>query len=196
MTWVRRHRWALAALIVLIPAALAAAMSIVWFPYVNAQAQNPVPVRSGDPGTYVADRPSSESDVPSVPSELTATLTLTGYNVVPWNTDTGRDVGLLEGTEAVSALIHVDATGLPEDTFSCHAVLIAPGPEGDRVWDSATGELDYYPGGDLHANCDLSEGAVFDWEAVFVVPEGVGDDARLVISDGSLTPKYQLQLEH
>lgn len=193
MTWVRRHRWALAALVVLIPAALAAAMSIVWFRYVGAEAQHPVVVRSGDPGTYATDRP--DSDAHEV-SDLTATLTLTGYNVVPWNTETGREVGLLEGTEAVSALIHVDATGLPEDVFSCQALLIAPGPEGDRVWDTASGEIDYYPSGDLHGYCDLSEGTAFDWEAVFVVPEGVGDDARLIISDGSLNPRYQLQLEH
>jgi hypothetical protein len=193
MSWVRRHRWALAALVVLIPAALAAAVSVVWFGYVDAHAQHPVPVPRGEAGTYVADRPSSETDAPS---DLTATLTLTGYNVVPWNTDTGREVGLLEGTEAVSALIHVDAAGLPEDTFSCHAVLVAPGPEGDRVWDTASGEIDYYPSGDLHANCDLNEGTAFDWEAVFVVPEGVGHNARLIVSDGSLIPEYQLQLEH
>ncbi|MGN6503260.1 MAG: hypothetical protein ACTHKX_10235 [Pseudolysinimonas sp.] len=194
MSWLRRHRWALAALVVLIPAALAAAMSVVWFRYVETQAQHPASVRTGDPGTYVAGRPSG-GDVDSS-SDLTASLTLTDYNVVPWNSDTGREVGLLDGTEAVSALIHVDATGLPEDTFSCHAVLIAPGPEGDRVWDTASGEIDYYPSGDLHANCDLSEGTAFDWEAVFVVPEGVGEGARLIISDGSLIPRYQLQLEH
>ncbi|HTL41272.1 MAG TPA: hypothetical protein VL294_07345 [Pseudolysinimonas sp.] len=193
MTWVRRHRWALAALVVLIPAALAAAMSIAWFRYVGAEAQHPVVVRSGDPGTYATDRPGSDAQELS---GLTATLTLTGYNVVPWNTETGREVGLLEGTEAVSALIHVDATGLPEDVFSCQALLIAPGPEGDRVWETASGEIDYYPSGDLHGYCDLSEGTAFDWEAVFVVPEGVGDDARLIISDGSLNPRYQLQLEH
>jgi hypothetical protein len=193
MTWVRRHRWALVALIALVPAALAAAMSVVWFGYVDARAQHPVPVPSGDPGTYVADRPSEDADEQD---HLTATLTLTDYAVVPWDTDTGREVGLLTGTEAVSALIHVDATGLPDDTFSCQALLVAPGPEGDRVWDSAMGEIDYYPSGELQANCDLGEGAAFDWEAVFVVPEGVGEDARLVITDGSPAPRYQLQLEH
>ena len=192
MTWLRRHRWGLIALAVLIPAALLAAMSIVWFRYMDSVAQNPVIVAKGDTGIYEAKQPTGDltSGVAG-----TAELSLTDYTVVPWDTDVGREVGLLEGTEAVSAIIHVDATGLGEETFGCDAVLVAPGPEGDRVWEQASSEIDYRPSDPLESFCQLSLGTEFDWEAVFVVPEGIGDDARLMITNGSFETKYRLQLE-
>jgi hypothetical protein len=196
VTWVKRHRWGLTALAVLVPAALLAAMSIVWFRYMDAVAQHPVIVARGDTGTYQATQPvpeHGEGGAAAGPAELS----LTDYTVVSWDSETGRSVALLEGTEAVSAVIHVDARGLGEDTFGCEAVLIAPGPEGDRVWESAlSGDIDYYPSGDLEAFCSLNDGDEFDWEAVFVVPEGVAADARLIITDGSFQPRYQLELEH
>lgn len=193
MTWVRSHRWALIALVVLIPATVLAALSVVWFDYTDTHTQNPTPIPSGEAGTWVVTRPSDATPLAAPP---TAKLSLTSYEVVSWDSDTGKDVGLLEGTEAVSAIIHVDARSLPDDSYSCYARLLAPSPEGDREWDTASSEIDYYPSGDLHANCDLSDGSEFEWEAVFVVPEGVGENARLVIRDGSPLPEYQLLLEH
>jgi hypothetical protein len=190
MTWVYRHRWALIALVVLIPAAVLAGMSVLWFRYTAANEQHPIVVAKGDTGSFVTDSPTPEK----LPA---ARLTLTSYTVVPADSGPGQDVGLLKNTEAVSAIIHVDASGMPEDTFSCNAVLVAPGPDGDRTWEVAgPSDIDYYPTGDLHAFCDLSSGGQFDWEAVFVVPVGVGDSALLRITDGGFIPKAQLQLEH
>jgi hypothetical protein len=195
MTWVKRHRWGVLALVVLVPAALLAAMSIVWFRYMDAITQHPLVVAFGDTGTYQATRPVPE-DGEGGPEAGPAELSLTDYTVVPWDSDPGRAVGLLEGTEAVSAVIHVDARGLGEDTFGCEALLIAPGPEGDRVWESALlGDIDYYPSGDLEASCSLNDGTEFDWEAVFVLPEGIAADARLIITDASFQPRYQLELD-
>jgi hypothetical protein len=209
MNWLKSHRWGVIALAVLIPASLLAAMSISWFRYTDSRSQHPVTVASGETGTYLADRPSPDDLLPGQtptpdptpqasidPADLTAEISLSSYSIVGWDTDTGRDVGLLEGTEAVSAIIHVDARGLPLDTFGCDASLLAPGPEGDREWPAGFTDLNYFPGGDLKSSCDLESGDEFDWEAVFVVPEGVGDTARLVITDGALIPKQQLVLEH
>jgi hypothetical protein len=196
--WFRRNRWALVALLVLIPAALAAAMSVSLFRYYGNLADRGTPVAEGEVGSYVPDRPQPENpDAPAIPASGPATLELTSYVVVPWDSETGREVGLVEGTEAVSALIHVDATGLPEDVFGCDAILVAPGAGGERVWPMAGGsDIDYYPGGDLTAYCDLGSGEEFDWEAVFVVPEGIADTAELVITRGAFQSERVLRLEH
>jgi hypothetical protein len=183
--WWRRNRWALIALIFVIPGALVAALSVYGFGYFGNQASDGARVAKGDTGVFTTE------------ASLTAGMSLTSYTVVPWDSDTGRDVGLVEGTEAVSAILHVDATGLPEDVYSCDAILTAPGPGGERVWDVASGsDIDYYPSGDLVAYCDLASGGEFDWEAVFVVPEGVGDDATLFITDAGFPPARVLRMAH
>jgi hypothetical protein len=188
--WVRRHRWGLIALAVLLPAAVLASLSVSWFGYYETQAQHPVVVESGSPATIETIRFDSEGTA-------TAELSLDSYTVVPADTEAGREVGLLPGSEAVSAVIHVDATGAPEDAASCDAILVAPGPEGERIWRIAGGgDIDYYPSGDLESFCSLNNGVAFDWEAVFVVPEGVGDDATLYIVTTDLVPRRILQLEH
>ncbi len=168
--WLARHRWALAALTVLVPAAVLASLSIEWFEYDAAHAQRPEVVATGASGVYAGSE-----------------FTLTDYLVVPWDSETGQELGLLEGTEAVSALIHIDATdslASDENLVSCHANLVLPGADGDRTWKSGSSAIDYYPSGDLVAYCMLSDHVESDWEAVFVVPEGVGQEARLVITDG------------
>jgi hypothetical protein len=199
--WWRRNRWALIALIVLIPGALAAAFSVYGFGYFGNQARQAVVVADGETGSfttqaYTPDPTASPTPQPDT-SSLTVDISLTDYTVVPWDSDTGREVGLVEGTEAVSAILHVDATGLPDDVFGCDAILAAPGPGGERVWEIASGsDIDYYPSGDLVSYCDLGSGEEFDWEAVFVVPEGVGDDATLFITDGGFPPARVLRMAH
>ncbi|CAN5450537.1 hypothetical protein BH09ACT4_BH09ACT4_10860 [soil metagenome] len=190
--WFRRNRWALIALVALVPAAVLAAFSINGFSYYGGLDHHPVVVASGSPAPYAVDYP-QDSEQGGPP----ATFTLTSYTVVPWDTETGRKVSLLEGTEAVSALIQVDGAALREDAFDCDAILVAPGPEGDRTWEIASSnDIDYYPGGDLSAYCDLGNGEDFTREAVFVVPEGVGADAKLYVTSGNFPPERVLQLEH
>lgn len=188
--WLRRHRWGLIALAVVLPGAVLASMSISWFRYYETQAQHPVVVESGASATVETIRLESEGTA-------TAELTLDSYTVVPAETETGQEVALLPGSEAVSAVIHVDATGAPQDAAGCDAILVAPGPEGERIWKTATGgDIDYYPSGELESFCSLNNGVAFDWEAVFVVPAGVGDDATLYITTTGLVPRRVLQLEH
>ncbi len=187
--WLRRHRWGLIALAVLLPAAMLASMSVYWFRYYDERAQHPLVVANGSSATIETTRLEGTGTA-------TAELSLTDYDVVPAESDTGREVGLLAGSEAVSALIHVDATGAPADAAGCEAILVAPGPEGERIWETAgAGDLDYIPGGELESFCMLSNGEEFDWEAVFVVPEGVGETATLYITTSGLVPQRVLQLE-
>jgi len=155
-------------------------------------------VAEGEEGRYVpaAPVPEDEGDAPTDPPPA-AGIRLEDYLVVPWDSEGGREVGLLEGTEAVSILIDIDATGMPDDVYSCDAILVAPGPNGERVWTIAGGsDIDYYPSGDLHAYCDLSTGEKFIWEAVFVLPEGVAADADLYITRGSVVKERVLKLGH
>jgi hypothetical protein len=178
--WFRRHRWGLIALVVLVPAAVLASLSIRWFDYHESTTQNPQVIAEGETG--VVERTS---------------FTLTDFTVVGWDSDTGRELGLLEGTEAVSAIIHVDASESPasdENLIGCDALLVADGPDGDRVWEAGSNAIDYYPGGDLVGNCSLTDHEVFDWEAVFVTPEGIADQARLIVT-GSWPYRYELQLD-
>lgn len=202
MSWARRNRWPLLALIVLVPGAIVAAMSVNLFSYYGSQAQHPVVVPSGQPGEYTPAFATTDDDgnpiEPPPGPRPTATMTLDDYTVVPADSDIGREVGLLAGTEAVAALIHVDATGMTEDAFSCDALLTAPGPQGERSWDPASSgtEIDYSPSGDLTEYCSLSGGDEFDWEVVFVVPEGVGETATLSVTRGSFPAERVLQLDH
>jgi hypothetical protein len=196
--WLKRNRWALLALVVLVPAAIAAALSIETFRYYGAQSQQGTRVPEGEPGSYVPERPVPEDeDAPPLDPPPPASMLLSDYLIVPWNSEGGRGVGLLEGSEAVSILIEIDATGMPDDVYNCDAILVAPGPGGEREWQIASGDdIDYYPSGDLHASCDLHSGEKFVWEAVFVVPEGVAADADLYITRGSSVNERVLLLEH
>ncbi|MEO5919841.1 MAG: hypothetical protein ABIQ01_01730 [Pseudolysinimonas sp.] len=202
MTWLQRNRWALLALVVLVPAAIVAAMSVDLFRYYGSLAQHPVVVPAGEPGEYTPQFASTDDNgdpiEPPAGGRPTATMTLDDYTIVAADSDTGREVGLLPGTEGVAALIHVDAAGMTEDAYSCDAVLTAPGPEGERTWEPASSglEIDYSPSGDLTSYCSLSEGSEFDWEVVFVVPEGVGEIATLSITRSNFPPERVLQLDH
>jgi hypothetical protein len=202
MNWVKHHRWALLALVVLVPGAIAAAMSVNLIGYYSSLAQHPTVVPSGEPGQYTPQFATTDDEgdpiEPPPGARPTATMTLQDFTIVPADSDTGREVGLLEGTEAVAALIHVDAAGMTEDAYSCDAVLTAPGPEGERTWEPASSgiEIDYSPSGDLTSYCSLSDGSEFDWEVVFVVPEGVGEIANLSVTRSSFPPERVLQLEH
>jgi hypothetical protein len=177
-------------------------MSVDLFGYYASMAQHPTVVPSGAPGEYTplfAETDDGGDPVEPPPgARPTATMTLEDYTIVPSDSDTGREVGLLEGTEAVAALIHVDATGMTEDAYSCDAVLTAPGPEGERTWEPASSgiDIDYSPSGELTSYCSLSDGTVFDWEVVFVVPEGVGEGATLSVTRSSFPPERVLQLDH
>jgi len=196
--WIRLNRRPLIALAVLVPAALAAALSISAFRYYGNQLLQAETIGLGDSGQYVPQRalPDEEDAKPPAASPP-AVVTLDDYDVVSWDSDIGREVGLQEGSEAVSALIHIDATGLPDDVYGCDAILTAPGPSGERTWVVASSpDIDYYPSGDVSAYCDLASGEDFVWEAVFVVPEGVGDDADLFITRGGIRDERVLRLEH
>ena len=195
--WLRRNRWSLLALVVVLPGAVAAAMSVWTFSYYAGIADRSERIPMGAAGEYVADRPTPEDADAPVPESPPATMRLADYTIVPWDTDVGGDIGLIEGSEAVAALIEVDARGVPEDAYRCAAILVLPGPDGDRIWQTASIlDLDYRPSGDIEDGCALSQGDRFEWEAVFVVPEGVGEQARLYITRGALLPERVLRLEH
>jgi hypothetical protein len=202
MTWSKRNRWALLSLLVLVPGAVLAATSVNTFNYYGSMRQEPVLVANGETGEYTPEFPKTNDDgdpvTPPPGPRPTAKMTLVDYLVVSADTDIGQEVGLLDGTEAVSALVHVDATGMSEDAYSCGGILTAPGPEGERTWDPASSglEIDYSPSGDLTEFCSLSEGDEFDLELVFVVPEGVGESAQLYITSGNFPPRRVLQLDH
>jgi hypothetical protein len=201
VTWVRRNRWALLALAVLVPGAVLAAVSIDVFDYYGPQQHHPRIVAKGDPARYTPDFAQEDDHGepivwPSGPRPA-ATLTLTDYTVVAADSDTGREVGLLPGTEAVAALIHVDARDLNEYAYGCEAILTAPGPQGERTWEQASyADIDYTPGDGLKQDCYLADGGQYDWEAVFVVPEGVGDIATLSVTRGAFPAERVLQLDH
>ncbi|MEZ5189891.1 MAG: hypothetical protein R2717_02685 [Schumannella sp.] len=58
--WLRRNRWALISLIVIVPGALVAAASVSWFAYYAGKAPTWTVVPLGEAGQFVPQRPLPE----------------------------------------------------------------------------------------------------------------------------------------
>jgi len=175
-SWWGRNRWSLLALAVVVPGAVLASLTVDWFDAQSYVLPNPVVVAEGATGTYQG-----------------TTFTLTDHESFAWDSSRGTELEMLEGTEAVFATIHVDATGAEEVSFGCDAVLAAPGPDGDVIWqDGSLGEISYFPPDPLESFCITSDRTEFDWLAIFVVPEGVAETTTLQITASGGSPRVLL----
>ncbi len=184
--WLRRWRWALVALAVVVPAAIVVTLSVDWFDYVRLTTSDGARVAPGGTGTHAG-----------------VEYTLVDVQLIEADSSEGEELGALPGTSVVVARVHVDSTDAGPDARSCKLLLVAPGPGGDRVWD--TGQSDVYlPSSDGTVGyCTFpdpddpleEDPAVFDYEAVFVVPSDAADAAVLRVSDGPFQLRTVLQLD-
>lgn len=184
--WAWRRRWALIALVVIVPASIVVTLSVDWFDYVRLTSSDGARVAPGDTGTYAG-----------------VDYTLVDVETIQADSAQGEELGALPGTAVVVARVHVDSTDADPDARSCRLLLIAAGPGGDRVWD--TGQSDVYipSSDDTVGYCTFpdpddpleEDPAVFDYEAVFVVPSDAADAAVLRVSDGPFQLRTILQLD-
>jgi len=165
-SWWRRSRWALVALVVLVPAAVASALSIDAIDYVNAQPREVTVVAAGD----TAELGGAELRV------------LDSWTAVA-DSERGREFAVPEGTALVVVTLELDATSASED-FGCQLALLQP--DSDRRWSSSYGDTDYWPGSglpddlpdDLPSGCTKAD-AAFPFELTFLVPEDAAGEVVL-----------------
>lgn len=161
MARLRKNRWTLVALVVLV------AVSVWWsfrWDWQHVQDSNPTKVTDvarGDHGEF-----------------LGADVTLLGLKVLAGDSPEGRAYGVAEGTDVVIADLRIDPRPAkkPDDFDSCDVVLHAPSPDGEREWGTEVSNPTTYPGTTEGAvSCNLVGDAPYVLRNYFVVPGGGAD---------------------
>lgn len=164
-TWLRRNRWFLVALAVLIPASFVVSLTPRFFPYLENQ---PV-VTDVDRGQVVRF---SGTDV-----QLTDLEVLDGD---AYNAPAGADV--------VVATLSIDVIDPPESTV-CDITVVAPIDGVDREWDEAIASSDYQVPDYFEEYCDLSEARRYHLQMVFYVPRGEVPDPQIRFTSTAVFPQ-------
>jgi hypothetical protein len=165
--WLRRNRWFLVALAVLIPVAFVVSLTPRFFPYLETQPQ-PEAVALGEVVRYAG------ADI-----ELTDLETLDGDE---WNAPQGADLVV-----ATFAIRVVD----PPEFTSCEITLVASAKTGyEREWtaDSFT-DSDYDIPDRFETLCVLHEAGTYDLQLTFLVPRGETADAVVQFSASAALPR-------
>lgn len=165
--WLRRNRWYLVALAVLIPAAFVVSLIPRYFPYLETQPQLETVAR-GEVVRYAG------ADI-----ELTSLETLDGDE---WSAPQGADIVV------ATLAIHVVE---PPEFSSCDIRLVASAETGyEREWtaDSFT-DSDYDIPDRFETLCVLDEARSYDLQLTFVVPRGEVADAVVQFSASAALPR-------
>lgn len=176
--WWRRNRWALLALLVLVPAALAASLSIDAFGYLASRPSVITVVERGDVATLGEAR-IRVLDSWSAPAESAR----------------GEQYAVPEGTALVSVTLELDAGAASED-FTCQLRLLQTNP--DRRWSHGFTDTDYFPGREMPDGVPSScvwDQRPFPFEVTFLIPEDAVDAVVLeVVTSDQLPRANHLQL--
>lgn len=147
--WLRRNRWFLVALAVLIPAAIVVSFIPRWFPYQQSQPQ-PEAVELGETVRY------SGADI-----QLTALEVLDG-----------AEVNAAAGADVVVATFAIDVVDPPEVAL-CEVHIVSDEAGFERFWDSELfADSDYRVPDRFEQTCSLSEVGSYDLQMTFLVPRG------------------------
>jgi hypothetical protein len=165
--WLRRNRWFLAALAVLLPVAFVVSLTPRFFPYLERQPQ-PEAVAIGEVVRYAG------ADI-----ELTSLETLDGDE---WNAPQGADL--------VVATFSIDVVDPPEST-SCEIRLVASAKTGyEREWAADTfTDSDYDIPDRYETLCNLQEVRQYELQLTFQVPRGQVADAAVEFSASAGLPR-------
>jgi hypothetical protein len=176
--WWRRSRWALLALLVLVPAAVAASLSI-------------------DAVDYLASRPSMVTTIERGDSAALgeATIRVRDSWTAPADSAAGERYEVPAGTALVSVTLDLDASSATED-FGCTVKLLEPGR--DRHWTAGYTGTDYLQGeglpDDVPTGCSWAS-SPFPFEVTFLIPEDAVDRVVLeVVTPDRLPQAYHLRL--
>lgn len=176
--WWRRNRWALLALLVLVPAAVAASLSIDALSYLSSRPSVVTVVERGDVAP-IGD----------------ARLRLIDSWMAPADTARGEQYAVPEGTALVSVTLELDARAASDD-FVCQVKLLQSNP--DRRWHSGFTDTDYFPGRDMPDGVPSScawDPKPFPFEVTFLIPDDAVDAVVLeVFTSDQLPQAYHLRL--
>lgn len=175
MSWWRRSRWALLSLVVLVPAAVAAALSIDALDYLSSR-----------PSVVTVVEPGRSVDLGD------ASLRVLDSWIATAESERGERYAVPEGTALVSVTVELDSSAAPED-FACMVRLLEP--DRDRRWTAGYTDTDYFPGRDLPddvpTGCSWA-GKPFPFEVTFLIP----DDARETVMLEVFTPEQLPRAYH
>jgi len=162
-SWLRTNRWYFVAIAVLAPLAMLAAMSTNWFPYQERVNGRPIPVAEGDNVEYSGARWSLDNSF-----------------VVTARSEAGRSAELPENTELVVASVRIDPSGAGGKSPSCTVQL--KDRDGERTWNTAQSrEVSVSIDEGASSNCDSTRLDSYLLQVLFLVPEGAGEGAHLII---------------
>ncbi|MEO5534388.1 MAG: hypothetical protein ABIR17_04575 [Pseudolysinimonas sp.] len=165
MTWLRRNRWFLVALAVLIPAALVVSLIPRFFPYLENQ---PAVI---DVARGLDERYSG------------ANVKLTDLEVLD-----GEALNAPAGSDVVVATFAIDVVDPPASSV-CTVTLVAPIDGVEREWDEAIASSDYEVPDEFEKYCDLSEARRYHLQLVFYVPRGEVPDPAIRFTSTAAFPQ-------
>lgn len=176
--WWRRSRWPLLSLVVLVPAAVAASLSIDAFDYLASRPSLVTTLERGDAAAF------GEASIRVVDS-WTATS----------DSAAGERFAVPDGAALVSVTLELDATRAAED-FRCQ-VRLRDAVE-DRRWHAGFTDTDYFPGeglpDDVPSTCSWADTA-FPFEVNFLIPSEAADAVVLEVFTADQLPRaYHLRL--
>ena len=145
--WLRRNRWFLVALVVLIPVAFVVSLMPRFFTYLELQPQIQY-VERGETARYEG----------------------ADFEVFDIFILDGEDVGAPEGTDVAVVGLTVEVVE-PSDSY-CTLTLISDESGVEREWDQSYGVGDVEVPDGYETSCDLTERARYDLVQTFVVPRG------------------------
>lgn len=171
-SWWRRSRWAVLALVVLVPAAVATSLSVDAVDYWNAQPRELTTVPVG-----------------GVARMGEASLRITDTWTATADSAEGVEYGVPAGTALVSITLELDATAASDD-FSCSLELLQA--DRDRRWINSYSGTDYWPGrglpDDVPTSCRGAD-AAFPFEVTFLIPEDAAGEVVLEVVNGPMLPR-------
>ncbi len=145
--WLRRNRWYLIALVVLLPVAFVVSLVPRFFPYLELQPQIEY-VERGETARYEG----------------------ADFEVFDMFVLEGEDVGAPEGTDVFVVGLTVDVVE-PSDSY-CTLTLISDESGVEREWDESYSVGDVEVPDGYETQCDLTERARYDLVQTFLVPRG------------------------
>lgn len=164
--WLRRNRWYLVALLILIPVAAVVSLVPRWFPYQQNQ-PHPEAVAMGDTVRY------SGADI-----QLTALELLDGDEI---NAPAGADV--------VVATLSIDVVDPPE-VARCEIHVVSAEAGFEQFWDAESfSDSDYRIPDRFATLCSLSEPGSYDLQLTFLVPRGQVTEPVIELSSSAGLPR-------
>jgi hypothetical protein len=163
--WLKRNRWYLVALVVLIPGALLVSLVPRFLPYLGAQPQYQ-DVALGETVRY------SGADF-----ELTDLVVLDG-----------DEIAAPLGADVVVATFVVDVVEPPESSL-CRLFVVSTAGGVERSWEAEQYlDSDYEVDERYEQSCDLSEAGPYDLQVTIPVPRGQVTDPVIELSASAALP--------